>query len=80
MIRKPTLDMQKRSERLIDQTYRIIELYEQSFAEFLTFDNQPPIQIAAAKNLQAAIDFLTLIESDHETRYGRTCAPRRLGR
>jgi hypothetical protein len=80
MIRKPTLHPKKRSERLIAQTYKIIELYEQSVADFVTFDNLPSIQIAAAKNLQAAIDFLTLIESDHEARYGRSLPPRSLRR
>ena len=80
MIRKPALHAQKRSERLIAQTYKIIELHEQSVGEFVTFDNQPSIQIAASKILQATIDFLTMIETEHESRYGRTLPPRRLGR
>jgi hypothetical protein len=71
MMQKPALDARKRSEHLIEQTYKIIALYEQSISDFVSFDNQPPILIAAARNLQGAIDFLTLIERDHAARYGR---------
>ena len=75
MFRSKIIPIEKIGE-LIAQTYKIIELHEQSVGEFVTFDNQPSIQIAASKILQATIDFLTMIESEHEARYGRSLPPR----
>jgi hypothetical protein len=65
------------SAELIDRTYKMLELHEQSLAQLTVGGSNPLMFGAANEALQCVVYFLTLVEVEHEKRFGRKSVPPR---
>jgi hypothetical protein len=63
------------SAELIDWTYKMLELHEQSLAQLTVAGSNALMFGAANEALQCVVYFLTIIEVEHEARFGRKSVP-----